>query len=136
MKVNLRFSNKFLYFLFLIVFGSTFGIWVPLLFTKFQLNNFNLSVSMYAVPMILSCCSEPLITQEYDKRKKIIYICAIVGVFFVCLIHISLINKCNDFWSTLVSVILMIIILTFYWTQCDSKKLESNGTSSMGGNNF
>lgn len=126
-------SNKLIYFIFLIVLGSTFGIWVPILFTPFTLDNFNLSISMYAVPMILSCCSEPLIIQEADKRKRIIYVSAIVLVFFVCLVHISLITKDFPILSTILSAIVIICVLGFYWCQCDSSKLENNNSAPMGG---
>lgn len=126
-------SNKSIYFIVLIVLGSTFGIWVPILFAPFDLANFNLSISMYAVPMILSCCSEPLIVQEASKRNRIIYVSAIVLVFFICLVHISLITKGFPILSTTLSAFVIIGVLTFYWCQCDSSKLENNSSAPMGG---
>lgn len=126
-------SNKSIYFIFLIVLGSTFGIWVPILFAPFELDSFNLSISMYAVPMILSCCSEPLIVQEANKRKRIIYVSAIVLVFFVCLVHIALITRNFPVLSTIISAFVIVGVLWFYWYQCDSSKLENNNSAPMGG---
>lgn len=118
--------------------GSTIGIWLPFLYNyicnldSYELKDVNLSICMYAVPMIYSVCSDMVVFAELTKKQRSLYQSILVIMSFISLIHILLIYNNWPMCSTIMSVIQIIGVMVFYWYQLSEDKFEEHD-SPLGG---
>ena len=125
-------STKALYYLAVTLLVSTFGIYMPLFVTGFELYAFYLSITMYAIPMVLGSSAESIVFNDKTKRERIITILTIILVGLVCTIHVYLIKEKNLILSSLFSIVIILGTLYHNWKQLDNKDF-SDSTASLGG---
>lgn len=125
-------STKALYYLAVTLLVSTFGIYMPLFITGFELYAFYLSITMYAIPMVLGSSAESIVFNDRTKRERIITFLTIILVGLICTIHVYLINDKNIILSTIFTIIIFVTTLFLNWKQLDNKDF-SDSTASLGG---
>ena len=125
-------STKALYYLAVTLLVSTFGIYMPLFITGFELYAFYLSITMYAIPMVLGSSAESIVFNDRTKRERIITFLTIILVGLICTIHVYLINDKNIILSTIFTIIIFAATLFLNWKQLDNKDF-SDSTASLGG---
>ena len=125
-------STKALYYLAVTLLVSTFGIYMPLFITGFELYAFYLSITMYAIPMVLGSSAESIVFNDRTKRERIITFLTIILVGLICTIHVYKINDKNIIISTIFTIIIFVATLFLNWKQLDNKDF-SDSTASLGG---
>ena len=105
---------------------------MPLFITGFELYAFYLSITMYAIPMVLGSSAESIVFNERTKRERIITFLTIVLVVLICTIHVYFINEKNLILSTIFTIIIFVATLFLNWKQLDNKDF-SDSTASLGG---
>lgn len=125
-------STKALYYLAVTLLVSTFGIYMPFFITGFELYAFYLSITMYAIPMVLGSSAESIVFNDRTKRERIITFLTIILVGLICTIHVYFINDKNLILSTIFTIIIFVATLFLNWKQLDNKDF-SDSTASLGG---
>lgn len=125
-------STKALYYLAVTLLVSTFGIYMPLFITGFELYALYLSVTMYAIPMVLGSSAESIVFNDRTKRERIITFLTIILVGLICTIHVYFINDKNLILSTIFTIIIFVATLVLNWKQLGNKDF-SDSTASLGG---
>lgn len=125
-------STKALYYLAVTLLVSTFGIYMPLFITGFELYALYLSITMYAIPMVLGSSAESIVFNDRTKRERIITFLTIILVGLICTIHVYFINDKNLILSTIFTIIIFVATLFLNWKQLDNKDF-SDSTASLGG---
>lgn len=125
-------STKALYYLAVTLLVSTFGIYMPLFVTGFELYAFYLSITMYAIPMVLGSSAESIVFNDKTKRERIITFLTIILVGLVCTIHVYLLNGKNLILSSFFTIVIFAGTLFHSWKKLDKKDFSDN-TASLGG---
>lgn len=97
-------STKTLYYIAVTLLVSTFGIYMPLFITGFELYAFYFSITMYAIPMVLGSSAESIVFNDRTKRERIITFITIFLVGLICTFHVYLINEEKLFLSTIFTI--------------------------------
>lgn len=125
-------STKTKYFITFTIILSTMGIYMPLLVSGFEWYGFFLSITMYAIPMVVGSNTEPLIFNDITKSEKVNTQFIIFIVTILCIVDVCLIKSKSFIWCLILSAVILAITLINNWKQLDSKDFTDT-TSSLGG---
>ena len=125
-------STKTLYYIAVTLLVSTFGIYMPLFISGFEKYSFFLSITMYAIPMILGSSAESIVFDDKTKRERIIIFLTIIVVGLLCTVHVYLIKEKSLVLCVILSILIFMGTLIYNWNQLDNKDF-SDTTASIGG---
>lgn len=125
-------STKTLYYIAVTLLVSTFGIYMPLFISGFEKYSFFLSITMYAIPMILGSTAESIVFDDKTKRERIITFLTIIVVVLLCTVHVYLIKEKSLVLCVILSILIFMGTLIYNWKQLDNKDF-SDTTASIGG---
>ena len=125
-------STKTLYYIAVTLLVSTFGIYMPLFISGFEKYSFFLSITMYAIPMILGSSAESIVFDDKTKRERIITFLTIIVVGLLCTVHVYLIKEKSLVLCVILSILIFMGTLIYNWKQLDNKDF-SDTTASIGG---
>lgn len=125
-------STKTLYYIAVTLLVSTFGIYMPLFISGFEKYAFFLSITMYAIPMVLGSSAESIVFDDKTKRERIITFLTIIVVGLLCTVHVYLIKEKSLVLCVILSILIFMGTLIYNWKQLDNKDF-SDTTASIGG---